>query len=104
MFAPKTPKETRASTGKGIPNFVPAWALRIMGTRTIKLPRVMVKMACHQFIPPSMRAAANMYVGMLTDKPTQSAATSYVPQVRSAIFVGARSSLYRRGSRVPALS
>ena len=50
-FAPFTPKLARHSTGNDTPYFVPACALRIIGTRTIALPRRMVSIACHHVIP-----------------------------------------------------
>jgi hypothetical protein len=50
-FAPFTPKLARQSTGNDTPYFVPACALRIIGTRTIELPRRIVIIACHQVIP-----------------------------------------------------
>ena len=55
IFAPLTPKLALAKTGKGIPYFVPALPLRIMGISTTVLPRKIVSIACHQFIPPSIR-------------------------------------------------
>ena len=64
ILAPKTPKDARARIGKGMPYFVPGWALRSMGIRTMRLPRVMVKSACFQFIPRAMSPPASMYVGM----------------------------------------
>jgi hypothetical protein len=58
-FAPRTPKEARTKTGKGTPYLVPAWALRSIGTRTIRLPSEIVNSACHQFIPAAIRPAAS---------------------------------------------
>jgi hypothetical protein len=46
-LAPFTPNAARHSTGKDTPYFVPAWAFRIMGTRTMALPSRMVTSACH---------------------------------------------------------
>ena len=43
-----------------MPYFVPAWALRIIGTRTIVLPRKIVRTACHQFIPSAISDEASM--------------------------------------------
>ena len=73
-LAPRTPKEARTRTGKGIPYFAPAWALRTIGTRTIRLPKRIVPMACHQFIPFWMSPEASIYVGMQTLIATQSEA------------------------------
>ncbi len=60
MFAPLVPNEARASTGKGIPYFVPAWALSRIGTRTMQLPSPIVSRACRQFIPTSISPPASM--------------------------------------------
>ena len=43
-----------------MPKRVPAWAISTIGTQTIRLPSMMVRMACHQFIPPPTRPAASM--------------------------------------------
>jgi len=57
-LAPKTPNEARAYTGKGMPYFAPAWALSMMGTSTMPLPRSTSRHACHQLRPwPIMPAA-----------------------------------------------
>ena len=60
MLAPRVPKAARQYTGNGMPYFVPACALRIIGTSTITLPRKMVSTACHQFIPPPISEDASM--------------------------------------------
>ena len=60
MFAPRTPKLARQRTGKEIPYFVPACALRTIGTSTMTFPRKIVNTACHQFMPPSTSPAASM--------------------------------------------
>ncbi len=65
-FAPVTPNDARANTGKGIPYFAPACALSSIGTRTSTFPRNTVKMACFQSIPPAIMPLASKYVGMLT--------------------------------------
>ena len=57
---PCRPNEARANTGKGMPYFVPACALSTMGINTMTLPRKMVRIACHQFIPPTIRLEASM--------------------------------------------
>src|SRR5437868_5207984 len=62
-FAPSKPNDDRQYTGNGMPYFVPAWALRIIGARTTRLPRKMVSTACHQFMPSSIIPEASMYVG-----------------------------------------
>ena len=59
-FEPRTPNEARASTGNGIPKRVPACAISTIGTHTIRLPSMIVRTACHQFIPPPTRLAASM--------------------------------------------
>ena len=43
-----------------MPYFVPAWALRTIGIRTITLATKMVATACHQFIPSAMSEEANV--------------------------------------------
>jgi hypothetical protein len=75
-FAPLIPKLARASTGKGMPYFVPGWALSSIGTRTIRLPSDTVSSACHQVIPAVMRPDARVYVVMTIDRPIHSAAMS----------------------------
>ncbi len=57
---PAVPKEARAKTGKVMPYFVPAWPFKTMGTRTTRFPRVIVRIACHQFMPWEMRPLASM--------------------------------------------
>jgi hypothetical protein len=59
-FAPRTPKEARASTGKGIPYCAPGCEFNNMGIKTMVLPRNIVATACFQFIPPWIRLAASM--------------------------------------------
>ena len=51
MLAPLTPKLARQSTGNDTPYFVPACALRIIGTSTMVLPSRIVSIACHQVMP-----------------------------------------------------
>ena len=41
--APRTPNGARTKTGKGMPYFAPAWAFRIIGIRTMRLPSRMVR-------------------------------------------------------------
>jgi hypothetical protein len=92
-FDPSVPNDARASTGNGIPYFVPACAFKTIGISTIQFPNVTVRRACHQFIPPAISPLAIMYVGMHTLMPIQRAAMLYVPQVRWDIFVAAISLL-----------
>ena len=60
ILAPRTPKEARTNTGKGIPYFAPACAFSSMGTSTMRLPSRMVPMACHQLMPPAIKPEASM--------------------------------------------
>src|SRR3954471_17670591 len=82
IFAPVVPNAARQKTGKGIPYFVPACALRIIGTTTIALPRKIVRIACHQFMPPPIRDDASMYVGMQADIEIHNAAKLSNPHLR----------------------
>src|SRR5215207_2336143 len=90
-FAPRTPKLARHSTGNDNPYFVPACALRIIGTSTMTLPSRIVIIACHHVMPCAMSPDASVYVVMTTLIPIQSAAMFQVDQVRRAGEVGARS-------------
>ncbi len=90
-FAPRTPKLARHRTGNDNPYFVPACALRIIGTSTIVLPNKIVTIACHQVMPCAMSPDASVYVVMTTLMPIHSAAMLYVDQVRRSGAVGARS-------------
>ena len=60
IFAPFTPKLALANTGKEMPYFAPAWPFKIIGTSTTVLPKKMVSIACHQFIPPPINELAIM--------------------------------------------
>jgi hypothetical protein len=60
MLAPLTPKLALANTGKGMPYFAPACPFRIIGINTIVLPKRIVSIACHQFMPPPIRLLASM--------------------------------------------
>ena len=73
-LAPRTPKLARQSTGNEMPYLVPACAFSTIGTSTMLLPRRMVTIACHQFIPCCMRPEASVYVVITTLIPIQSAA------------------------------
>jgi hypothetical protein len=59
-FEPFTPNEARANTGNGMPYFVPAWALRIIGIRTMEFPSMIVSTACHQLMPCLIKLDANV--------------------------------------------
>ena len=52
------------NTGKGIPYLAPACPFKIIGTNTMQLPKKIVRIACHQFIPPPISELASIYVGM----------------------------------------
>src|SRR5215203_1742464 len=62
MFAPFTPKLARANTGNGIPYLAPALPFSSIGMSTIVLPKKIVSIACHQFIPPPISQLATMEV------------------------------------------
>src|SRR4249919_3288677 len=66
-----------------------------MGTRTMRLARKIVKIAWDQFIPPSIREEASIYVGMQADMEIQRAAKLPARHFLSSGGTGARSSLYR---------
>ena len=74
-----------------MPYFVPACALSTIGTSTIRLPRKIVRIACHQFMPWSIMPEASMYVGTQADIEIQSTARSFVPQRRFSRGTGAMS-------------
>ena len=60
MFAPFTPKLVRAKTGNGIPYLAPACPFKIIGIKTTMLPIKIVTIACHQFMPPSIKELASI--------------------------------------------
>ena len=60
ILAPFVPKEERTKTGNGMPYFAPARPFKIMGISTTVLPMKMVRIACHQFMPPSISEEANI--------------------------------------------
>src|SRR5205085_10341307 len=64
------------------PYLVPACAFNIMGSSTMVLPSSIVIIACHQFIPASMKPPARVYVVMTTLIPIQRAAMFHVDHVR----------------------
>src|ERR1700693_2159035 len=92
MFAPRTPNADRQYTGNGMPYFVPACALRIIGMSTMALPKKIVSTASYQFIPSEISEEASMYVGMHADLEIHNAAMSSRPPLRSCTRVGAISS------------
>ena len=59
-FAPRMPKLERTRTGKGMPYFVPGWALSSIGISTITLPRETVSRPCHHDIPAAIRPEASV--------------------------------------------
>ena len=59
-FAPRMPKLERTRTGKGMPYFVPGWALSSIGTSTITLPSETVSRPCHHDIPAAIRPEASV--------------------------------------------
>lgn len=61
--------------------------------RTMTFARQIVRIACHQFMPSSIKEDANMYVGTHAARATHKAARSFKPQVRWVDAVGARSGL-----------
>src|SRR5262249_29454625 len=76
-----------------MPYAVPAWALRTIGINTMRLPRKMVRMACHQFIPSPISEEASMYVGMQADMEIHNAAKLPTRHFRRSAGTGARSAL-----------
>src|SRR2546426_3097278 len=90
-FAPSVPNDARANTGNGMPYFVPACALRIIGMSTMLLPSAIVPIACHTLMPCEIKLEASVYVVMHTAIPTQSAAMCQTFHVRWASDVGAMS-------------
>src|SRR5438093_806958 len=93
-FAPNTPNDARANTGNGMPYFVPAWALRIIGISTMQLPSAIVPIACHTLMPCEIRLDASVYVVMHTAMPTHRAAMCHTFHERCAIVVGAMSAFH----------
>jgi hypothetical protein len=55
------------------------------------LPSETVSRPCHHVIPAAIRPDASVYVVVTIERPTHSAAKSYVPHVRRFASVGARS-------------
>lgn len=95
-LAPRSPKEARASTGKGMPYLGPACPVSSMGPSTIRLASAMVNTACFQSMPRATRPEASSQDGMLWAMPTQSAVKLYVVQRRRSRGTGNRSSLTNR--------
>ena len=59
-FAPRMPKLERTSTGKGMPYFVPGWALSSIGISTITLPSETVSRPCHHVMPAAISPDARV--------------------------------------------
>src|SRR5438552_14092005 len=93
-FAPNVPNEARAKTGNGMPYFVPACALRIIGMSTMQLPSAIVPIACHTLMPCEIRLDASVYVVMQTAMPTHNAAMCQTFHVRLSRDVGAMSGFH----------
>ena len=72
-LAPRSPKDARASTGKGMPYLGPACPVSSIGTSTITLARAMVSTACFQSMPSATRPEASVQDGMLCAIPTHRA-------------------------------
>ncbi len=92
-LAPRTPKEARAKTGKGMPYLGPACPVSSIGTSTIRLARAMVNTACFQSMPTAISPEARVQEAVLWAMPTHSAEKLYVVQVRLAAGTGSRSAL-----------
>ncbi|GAA3486544.1 hypothetical protein GCM10018987_06230 [Streptomyces cremeus] len=92
-FAPRSPKEERASTGKGMPYLGPACPVSSIGASTITLASAMVTTACTQSMPRATSPDASSQEGMLCAMPTQRAAKLYVVQRRRPTGTGSKSSL-----------
>ena len=76
-----------------MPYFVPAWAFKIIGIRTITFPRNTVMTAWYQFIPSDIRDEESIYVGMHADMEIHNAAMLPVRHLRAESGTGARSAL-----------
>jgi hypothetical protein len=63
-FEPAVPYAARASTGNGMPYFVPGCEFKRIGASTMMLPSRIVSSACHQLMPAAIRPDAIVYVGM----------------------------------------
>ena len=70
MLAPNNPKLDLRNTGKGIPYLAPAKESRTMGSRTMALPKKMVKTDVAQSKPAAIILAASIQVGTQTLMPT----------------------------------
>jgi hypothetical protein len=105
-LAPRSPKEARASTGKGIPYLGPACPVASIGSSTMTLASAIVKTACFQSMPRATRPEARVQLGMQCAMEIHSAAKLYVVHVRSATGTGRRSSLAKglSAGKTPGLS
>ncbi|GAA3211262.1 hypothetical protein GCM10020256_09890 [Streptomyces thermocoprophilus] len=92
-LAPRTPKEARANTGKGMPYLGPACPVSSIGTSTITLARAMVNTACFQSMPTAISPEARVQEAVLWAMPTHRAQKLYVVQVRRSTGTGSRSAL-----------
>ncbi len=70
MLAPNRPKLERKKTGKGMPYLVPAKESSTMGSRTMRLPKKMVKTVVSQSKPAEIMLAPSIQVGTHTLIPT----------------------------------
>ena len=72
-LAPNTPNEARAKTGNGMPYLVPAWLLARIGSSTMMLPSMIVRIAWYQAMPEGDQAGGERPGGDVWAMPTQSA-------------------------------
>src|SRR3954466_8018290 len=93
MLAPRSPKEARARTGKGMPYLGPACPVASIGSSTMMLARAMVNTACFQSMPSATRPEARVQLGMQCAMEIHRAAKLYVVHLRSETGTGRRSSL-----------
>jgi len=93
-FAPRTPKDDRACTTKGIPYFIPAVACKTIGHTTNKFAtntNASARKALKSPIP--IKLETNCHAGTHTTKPTHNEAVSSVENVRLVLKTGDKSSL-----------
>ena len=93
-FAPRTPKDDRACTTKGIPYFTPAVACKTIGHTTNKFAtntNASARKALKSPIP--IKLETNCHAGTHTTKPTHNEAVSSVENVRLVLKTGDKSSL-----------
>jgi hypothetical protein len=92
-FAPLIPNALRHSTGYPTPYFVPAYPFAAIGASTSAFPTHTLANACRVENPIATTDDASVHAGTHTTNPIHSAAMSYVPNVRSFVITGPRSSL-----------